>query len=105
MQEARRSADPGGGTHPLSGVRVIEVGQVISAPYAGLMLADLGAEVIKVEPPGTGDSARNPAVTGIGDHSATFVTFNRNKKSVALDLKDPEHYAAFRELVRSSDVL
>jgi crotonobetainyl-CoA:carnitine CoA-transferase CaiB-like acyl-CoA transferase len=105
MQEARRSVDPGGGRHPLSGIRVIEVGQVISAPYAGLLLADLGAEVIKVEPPGDGDSARNPAVTGIGDHSATFVTFNRNKKSVALDLKDADQYAAFRELVRGADVL
>lgn len=105
MYGARQPAGSVGRAHPLSGVRVIEVGQVISAPYAGLLLADLGAEVIKVEPPGVGDSARNPAVTGIGDHSATFVTFNRNKKSVALDLKNLDDYAAFCDLVRSADVM
>jgi crotonobetainyl-CoA:carnitine CoA-transferase CaiB-like acyl-CoA transferase len=105
MHGAGQPAGSVGRAHPLRGVRVIEIGQVISAPYAGLLLADLGAEVIKVEPPVVGDSARNPAVTGIGDHSATFVTFNRNKKSVALDLKDPRQYAAFCELVRSADVV
>jgi crotonobetainyl-CoA:carnitine CoA-transferase CaiB-like acyl-CoA transferase len=105
MHDAGQPADSVGRAHPLRGIRVIELGQVISAPYAGLLLADLGAEVIKVEPPGVGDSARNPAVTGIGDHSATFVTFNRNKKSVALNLKDPDQYAAFCELIRSADVL
>src|SRR3984957_4028435 len=105
MHGARQPAGSTGRAHPLDGVRVVEIGQVISAPYAGLLLADLGAEVIKVEPPGVGDSARNPAVTGIGDHSATFVTFNRNKKSLALDLKDPGHYATFCDLIRSADVM
>jgi crotonobetainyl-CoA:carnitine CoA-transferase CaiB-like acyl-CoA transferase len=105
MHGAGQPAGSVGRAHPLRGVRVIEIGQVISAPYAGLLLADLGAEVIKVEPPVTGDSARNPAVTGIGDHSATFVTFNRNKKSVALDLKEPRQYSAFCELVSSADVV
>ncbi len=105
MHGARQPAGSFGRAHPLRGVRVVEIGQVISAPYAGLLLADLGAEVIKVEQPGVGDSARNPAVTGIGDHSATFVTFNRNKKSLALDLKDPGDYAAFCDLIRSADVL
>jgi crotonobetainyl-CoA:carnitine CoA-transferase CaiB-like acyl-CoA transferase len=105
MHGGRQPADSVGCAHPLRGVRVVEIGQVISAPYAGLLLADRGAEGIKVEPPGVGDSARNPSVTGIGDHSATFVTFNRNKKSVALDLKDPGDYAAFCDLIRSADVL
>jgi crotonobetainyl-CoA:carnitine CoA-transferase CaiB-like acyl-CoA transferase len=95
-----RDLDP----HPLAGVRVLELGQVISAPYAGLLLADLGAEVIKVEPPLFGDSARDPAVTGMGGISATFVTFNHNKGSIALDLKDPAQYAALIELVRHADV-
>ncbi len=90
---------------PLDGIRVLEIGQVISAPYAGLLLADLGAEVIKVEPPGVGDSARNPEVTGMGDDSATFVTFNRNKKSVVLDLRDPRHYEFFSDLARDADVV
>lgn len=78
---------------------------MISAPYAGLLLADLGAEVIKVEPPLVGDSSRDPAVTGMRGISATFVTFNHNKKSVALDLKDRAQYAALIELVRGADVL
>ena len=89
---------------PLDGIRVLEIGEVISAPDA-LLLADLGAEVIKVEPPGVGDSARNPEVTGMGDDSATFVTFNRNKKSVVLDLRDPRHYEFFSDLARDADVV
>jgi crotonobetainyl-CoA:carnitine CoA-transferase CaiB-like acyl-CoA transferase len=93
------------GRYPLSGTRVLEIGQVISAPYAGLLLADLGAEVIKIEPPGVGDSARNPEVTGMGDDSATFVTFNRNKKSVVLDLRDARHYDFFTDLARDADVV
>jgi crotonobetainyl-CoA:carnitine CoA-transferase CaiB-like acyl-CoA transferase len=84
---------------------VLELGQVISAPYAGLMLADLGAEVTKVEVPGTGDSARDPSVTPLGDVSATFVTFNRNKRSIALDLADEAEYALFGELVAGADVV
>jgi crotonobetainyl-CoA:carnitine CoA-transferase CaiB-like acyl-CoA transferase len=89
---------------PLDGVRVLELGQFVAVPYAGLVLADLGAEVIKVEPPLVGDSARDPAVTGMKGSSATFVTFNHNKKSIALDLKDPAEYATLIELVRSADV-
>ena len=90
---------------PLHGVRVIEIGQVISAPFAGLLLADLGAEVIKVERPGTGDSARNPEVTGFRGKSATFLTLNRNKASVCLDLTSAEDYGLFAELIADTDVL
>jgi crotonobetainyl-CoA:carnitine CoA-transferase CaiB-like acyl-CoA transferase len=102
-----RSPGPGGQRKhsPLAGIRVLEIGQVISAPYAGLLLADLGADVIKVEPPGVGDSARNPEVTGMGDESATFVTFNRNKKSVVLDLRNGRHYEFFTDLARDADVV
>jgi formyl-CoA transferase len=99
------SASNGASARPLEGVRVIELGQVISAPYAGLLLADLGAEVIKVEQPGIGDSARNPEITGMGEVSATFVTFNRNKRSIALDLKDEADYDAFAAIARSADVV
>jgi len=90
---------------PLEGVTVLELGQVISAPYAGLLLADLGAEVIKVERPVVGDSARDPQVTWMKGESATFVTFNRNKKSVALDLKNSDDYAAFLTLISRADVV
>src|SRR5690606_14434961 len=79
----------GGGVRPLDGIRVLELGQVIAGPYASLLLADLGAEVIKVERPGTGDSARSPDVTGVAGFSGAFATFNRNKRSVTLDLTDP----------------
>ncbi len=90
---------------PLEGVLVLELGQVVAAPYAGLLLADLGAEVIKIERPPFGDSARDPQVTGMRGQSATFLTFNRNKKSIALDLSDDGDYATFLELVVRADVV
>ncbi len=90
---------------PLAGVRVLEFGQVISAPYAGLLLAELGAEVIKIEGPGGGDSARNAEITGIGELSATFVTFNHNKRSLVLDLKDADDYRTFTDLVTTAHVV
>lgn len=90
---------------PLDGIRVLELGQVIAGPYASLLLADLGAEVIKVERPGTGDSARSPDVTGVAGFSGAFATFNRNKRSVTLDLTDPADYHAFARLVRTADVV
>jgi formyl-CoA transferase len=90
---------------PLAGVRVLEIGQVISAPYAGLLLADLGAEVTKIEPHGTGDSTRNPAVTAMGGKSATFLTLNRNKRSICLDLRDPDDQRTLRGLVAGADVV
>jgi crotonobetainyl-CoA:carnitine CoA-transferase CaiB-like acyl-CoA transferase len=90
---------------PLQGIQVLEIGQVISAPYAGLLLADLGAEVVKIEPPEVGDSARNPDVSGLRGKSATFLTLNRNKRSVCLNLTDPGDYAHFTELVSRADVV
>lgn len=90
---------------PLEGIQVLELGQVISAPFAGVLLADLGAEIIKIEPPGTGDSSRNASVTPMEGESATFITFNRNKRSLALDLLDPTDYALFCDLARRADVV
>ncbi|GEL26770.1 CoA transferase [Pseudonocardia sulfidoxydans NBRC 16205] len=105
MQTAAHT-DPGGSPPlPLAGIRVLELGQVISAPYGGLLLAELGAEVIKIESPDGGDSSRNAEITGIGELSATFVTFNHNKRSLALDLKSPDDYATFAGLVTSADVV
>ena len=68
----------------LDGIRVVELANYVSGPYAGMMLADFGAEVIKVEVPGTGDPFRG---WGTVDYSPTFGSVNRSKKSVALDLK------------------
>ena len=92
---------------PLAGVKVVEFCQVLSGPYCGMLLADLGAEVIKVEPP-EGDMMRQwPPITegANGSFSENFASINRNKRSVALDLKNPEHKAAARKLVLSADVL
>lgn len=85
---------------PLAGVRVIEFTHMVMGPTCGMILADLGAEVIKVEPPG-GDKTRKLPGLGIG----FFRTFNRNKKSVVLDIHSPAGHAAALELIGACDVL
>jgi len=89
---------------PLAGVRVLELGNYIAAPTAGRMLADFGAEVIKVERPVTGDELRNWRLYS-GDTSMLYRTINRNKKSIVLDLKSERGRAIALELVRHCDVL
>jgi formyl-CoA transferase len=91
-------------TTPLEGVRVLELGNYIAAPTAGRLLADFGAEVIKVERPGTGDELRRWRLYS-GETSLLYRTINRNKKSVVLDLGTPEGRAAVVELVKECDVL
>jgi crotonobetainyl-CoA:carnitine CoA-transferase CaiB-like acyl-CoA transferase len=86
---------------PLQGVRVLDMGTFITGPQAGSLLADLGAEVIKVEMPGVGDPFR--AFRG-GLYSPHYQTYNRNKKSIELNTKLPEDLAAFDELVKDADV-
>jgi crotonobetainyl-CoA:carnitine CoA-transferase CaiB-like acyl-CoA transferase len=86
----------------LDGVRVIELANYVSGPYAGMMLADFGAEVIKIEVPGTGDPFRG---WGAVDYSPTFGSVNRNKKSVALDLKSGEGKAAAAKLIAAADIV
>lgn len=90
--------------HPLSGVTVIEVGSFIAAPWATMQLADLGARVIKVETPGTGDFVRGNAPY-VGGESSSFLRLNRGKESVELDLKSDAGRDAFRRLVATADVL
>jgi crotonobetainyl-CoA:carnitine CoA-transferase CaiB-like acyl-CoA transferase len=89
---------------PLEGVRVIEVGQLIAGPFAGCLLAYFGAEVIKLEPPGTGDPLRGWRVVEDGT-SLWWRSLGRNKKSVTLDLKQPEGRDLARRLIDSADVL
>ena len=89
---------------PLAGVRVLELGNYIAGPTAGRLLADFGAEVIKVERPGRGDELRNWRLHA-GDTSMLFRTINRNKKSVVLDLKTPDGRAAVLDLVGHCDVV
>jgi CoA:oxalate CoA-transferase len=73
---------------PLSGIRVVEVGHMLAGPYCGLLLADMGADVVKIEPP-DGDIGRKVSPHFIGAHNAYFASLNRNKKSVVLDLASP----------------
>ena len=91
-------------SHPLHGVRVLELGQIIAGTYGGQVLSDLGAEVIKIEAP-AGDLGRNPSVAPYRGHSGLFLTFNRNKKSVVIDLKTDAGRELFYDLVRVSDVV
>lgn len=90
---------------PLSGLAVIEIGHSVAAPYAGQILADLGATVIKVENPQRGDDARHWVPPAWEDSSAVFQTLNRNKYSTSFDLKDPAACSRLRELIAHSDVV
>ena len=95
----------GGSTpRPLDGVRVLDLTRVMSGPYCTAMLADLGAEVIKVEMPGIGDTGRlfAPHIDG---ESAYFNMLNRGKQSITVQLKDPAGVEVIRDLIRCSDVL
>lgn len=88
---------------PLDGVSVVELGALVAAPYCGMLLADLGADVIKIEPP-EGDMARHFAPFVAGE-SAFFMSVNRRKRSVVLDLKQPQAVSWVHEMVRRSDVV
>src|SRR5256885_6640079 len=88
----------------LAGIRVIEVGNFMAAPFCTLQLADLGADVIKVENPDGGDQVRATAPFLQGE-SSSFIRLNRNKRSLALDLKSAHGKEILRELARRSDVL
>jgi formyl-CoA transferase len=89
---------------PLTGVRVVEVGNYMAAPFCAMQLADLGAEVIKVEHPEGGDQVRQSAPLIDGEGSA-FMRLNRNKRSIALDLKTDQGKEIFRKLVGTADVV
>jgi len=90
---------------PLEGIKVVEMTSVVLGPYACQMLGDLGADVVKIEPPG-GDTNRN-----LGPHRnhedmcSLYLTCNRNKRSVGLDMKSPEGLAAAKEIIKDADVL
>ena len=89
---------------PLAGLRVLDFTRVLAGPAAALALADLGAEVIKIEPPGTGDETRAFPPLRDGE-SHYFLSVNRGKKSIAIDLKRPEGVALARELAAKCDIL
>lgn len=89
----------------LAGVRVVELAHVMAGPVCGRMLADMGADVVKVEPPGSGDPTRAFEPKVAGGESAAFVMLNRNKRGAALDLKSPEGLAAAKRLLAGCDVV
>ena len=91
---------------PLAGVRVLDVSQVMAGPYCCMLLADLGADVIKIEPPGTGDQTRGAMGFKMkGSDSMGFLNMNRNKRSVTLNLKTEAGKKVFFELVKTVDIL
>lgn len=90
---------------PLQGMRVLDASRVLAGPFCGQILGDLGAEVIKVERPGAGDETRAWGPPFAGDLSAYFLSCNRNKKSVTLDLSRPEGQAIAHQLTARSDIL
>lgn len=103
----RHTPRPAGAPLALQGVRVVDFSHFIAGPLATMFLADLGAEVIKIEPPGRGDDLRRypPELPQLPDQGGPFLWSNRSKKSVALDLKNPQGAALARELIAQADVL
>lgn len=106
MEGCRLSSNASGAPRPLEGLRVIEMGSLVAGPFAGHLLAEFGAEVIKVEAPGSGDELRTwryvPPETGT---SLFWYFLSRNKKCITLNLKTPEGQDLLRRLVRVSDVV
>ncbi|MCK0207346.1 CoA transferase [Starkeya koreensis] len=91
---------------PLAGIRVLDISQVMAGPFCCMLLADMGADVIKIEPPGTGDSTRHSMGFRLkGSDSPGFLALNRNKRSITLDLKSSEDREVLYALVKTADVL
>jgi CoA:oxalate CoA-transferase len=89
---------------PLSGIRVVDLTRILAGPFCTMLLADMGAEIVKIETPGQGDPLRGQGVIRDG-LSWYFAAFNRNKKSLTLNLRDPQGRAALARLIETSDVL
>ncbi|HEY7705138.1 MAG TPA: CoA transferase [Acidimicrobiia bacterium] len=94
---------PGPDARPLDGIKVVEFGNLVAAPYCGMLLADLGAAVIKVEPP-AGDLARQLGPE-VGGESSLFLALNRGKRGIAIDAKRPDARSVLATLCRSADVV
>jgi len=88
----------------LSGIRVLDLSRVLAGPFCTMLLGDMGAEIIKIETPGHGDDSRKYPPF-VGSESAYFMNLNRNKKSMVMNLKDPEGRKVFLNLVKRSDVI
>ena len=89
----------------LEGLRVLDLTRALAGPYCTMMLGDYGADVVKIEMPGTGDDTRHWAPPFIGEESAYFLTINRNKRSMTLNLRHPDGKRIFMELAKDADVV
>lgn len=92
-------------SQPLSGIRILDLSRLLPGAYASQMLADFGADVIKIEEPGSGDYGRFMPPRGAGGMSLYFLAINRNKRSMTLNLKSPEGREIFLRMIKQSDVL
>lgn len=92
-------------TKALEGIRVLDLTRALAGPFCTLMLGDNGADVIKIEIPGSGDDTRKWGPPFIGDESAYFLSINRNKRSLTLNLQDPKAQDVFMKLAKDSDVV
>jgi crotonobetainyl-CoA:carnitine CoA-transferase CaiB-like acyl-CoA transferase len=90
---------------PLAGVRVLDLSRALAGPFCTMMLADLGADVVKVEPPGRGDETRDWGPPFVNGESAYFMSVNRNKRSIVIDLKSKDGVAVLKRLAKRADVL
>src|SRR5947209_18339505 len=90
---------------PLAGVRVLDFSRVLAGPYCTMLLADLGADVVKVERPGAGDETRSWGPPFAGGEATYYLSVNRGKRSVALDLADPRARPAVERLLAGADVV
>jgi crotonobetainyl-CoA:carnitine CoA-transferase CaiB-like acyl-CoA transferase len=93
-----------GDASPLRGIRVVDMTEAMAGPYCSMLLGDLGADVVKVERPGTGDQSRGWGPPFVDGESAYFLAANRNKRSIALDIKTPSDLDVLHALVRRADV-
>lgn len=105
QQSGRGRGDEAVSGAPLDGIRVLELAAQLSGPYGAMVLADLGADVIKIESPQRPDPARLVPSGRVGDQTTYYLSLNRNKRSVLLDLKDPAGHDAFLGLVDRADVV
>ena len=92
-------------TFPLEGIKVLDLSRVLAGPYCTMLLADMGADVVKVERPGSGDDTRRYGPPFINGESAYYLSVNRNKRSLTVNLKNPEGVALIRQLLQQADVL
>src|SRR5687768_12239696 len=99
------AAHESGSTGPLTGTTVLDLTRVLSGPYCTMLLADMGARVIKIEQPGRGDDTRGWGPPFVGTESAYFLSINRNKESLTLDLKKPQARPIVDALLDRADVL